>query len=206
MPQRRQYFESAACWSDGRARAGSSRPKVTAPGRSVARSPTCGSSALTTSFEPSGQLANGRAPALGDALELSVAVELVAEEVREADDARAHAPCHVGKCALVDLEQPQLGVPGGQECRGDAGNEVRARAVVREPHARREDLRDERGRCRLAVRGRHDRAAERQARGQRRHGSGIDRRQHLARNRRPAAASGEPRQAPSHAGERDLER
>src|SRR5438552_12373068 len=38
-----QYFESAACCSEGRATRGSSSPNTTAPGRSRASSPTCGS-------------------------------------------------------------------------------------------------------------------------------------------------------------------
>jgi hypothetical protein len=86
---------------------GSSRPNVTLPGRS-ARSPTCGSSALTTSASrPAAP--HGLAPALGDLLELAVAVELVAEEVAEADRARPDPRGDVREARLVDLEQPELG-------------------------------------------------------------------------------------------------
>ena len=51
-----------------------------------------------------------RPPALGDVLELAVAVELVAEEVAEQDRARPDAAGDLRQRALVDLEQPQLGV------------------------------------------------------------------------------------------------
>ena len=49
-------------------------------------------------------------PALGDVLELAVAVELVPEEVAEADGARPDAPHHLGQRELVDLEQPEVRV------------------------------------------------------------------------------------------------
>ena len=51
-----------------------------------------------------------RAPALGDVLELAVAVELVAEEVAEQHRARPDAADDLRQRALVHLEQPQLGV------------------------------------------------------------------------------------------------
>ena len=63
------------------------------------------------------QVGHGGAPAAGDELELAVAVELVAKQVAEADRARPHAPRDLRQRALVDLEQPQLGVrapPGGR--------------------------------------------------------------------------------------------
>ncbi len=88
-PQRMQYFESEACWRSVRARRGSSTPKRSAFSRPSASAPTSGSSAFATSVAPRVQAGNGVAPALGDVLELAVAVELVAEEVAEAHDARA---------------------------------------------------------------------------------------------------------------------
>ena len=56
------------------------------------------------------QTPDGLPPALGDALELAVPVELVAKEVAEADRVRPDAGCDVGERALVDLEQTELGV------------------------------------------------------------------------------------------------
>src|SRR5262249_12638748 len=47
--------------------------------------------------------ANGAAPALGDVLELAVTVELVAEEVPEADRTRVQALGDLGKRRLVDF-------------------------------------------------------------------------------------------------------
>ena len=58
---------------------------------------------------------DGRAPALGDELELAVAVELVAEEVAEAKQRRGcSAPRDLGQRGLVDLEQAELGVAGSE--------------------------------------------------------------------------------------------
>ena len=47
-------------------------------------------------------------PALGDDLELAVAIELVAEEVAERDDPRSRSRDRFGKRSFVDLEQPEL--------------------------------------------------------------------------------------------------
>ena len=66
------------------------------------------------------QLLHGRPPPLGDELELAVAVELVAEEVAEADHLRPHAPRHLRQSALVDLEEPELRARGREQRRGDA--------------------------------------------------------------------------------------
>ena len=65
--------------------------------RSRARSPTCGSSALTTSVASAGSAPTAVAPALGDLLQLAVAVELVAKQVAEAHRPRPDAPRDVGK-------------------------------------------------------------------------------------------------------------
>ena len=75
--------------------------------RPRASSPSSGSSALTTS-SVSGKRRDRGAPALGDQLELAVAVELVAEQVAEHDRARADAPRDLGQRGLVDLEQAEL--------------------------------------------------------------------------------------------------
>ena len=55
------------------------------------------------------EVGDSRAPALGDVLELAVAVELVAEKVPETDGLRPDAAGDVGKRALVDLEEPEVG-------------------------------------------------------------------------------------------------
>ena len=52
---------------------------------------------------------HGLSPALGDELELAVAVELVAEEVRERDHARARARDRLRQRSLVHLEQAEVG-------------------------------------------------------------------------------------------------
>ena len=53
------------------------------------------------------------------ALELAVAVELVAEEVREQKNLGSDAASHLRQGRLVDLEQPQFGVTGSEEGGGD---------------------------------------------------------------------------------------
>ena len=70
-------------------------------------------------------------------LELAVAVELVAEEIAEADRPRLNAPDHLRQRRLVHLEQRELGSAGREQGGGHAGDEVRAGAVVREAEARR---------------------------------------------------------------------
>jgi hypothetical protein len=102
------------------------------------------------------QLRHGRAPASGHELELAVAVELVAEEVPEAERARPDAPRHLGQGSFVDLEQAELGVARAEERGGDPRDEVRPGAVVRQSDARGEDRGDHRGGRRLAVRGRDE--------------------------------------------------
>src|SRR2546426_849760 len=118
-----QYFESAACCSDGRACRASSRPKNVAPGRERGRAPACGC-----------------APALGDQLELAVAVELVAKQIPEADAPRPDPSSHLSQRSLVALEQPELRIASGEQRRRDARYEVGAGPVVREPHPRPKDL------------------------------------------------------------------
>ncbi len=96
------------------------------------------------------------APAGGDELELAVAVELVAEEVREEQRLRTDATRDLGQRALVDLEQPELGVARLEQRRGDAGDEVRPGAVVRDAGERREQLGGHRRGRRLPVRRRDE--------------------------------------------------
>ena len=62
-----------------------------------------------------GERLDALAPALGDQLELAVAVQLVAEEVAEQHRLRPDAPRDVRKRALVHLEEAQLGFGMRQE-------------------------------------------------------------------------------------------
>ena len=109
--------------------------------------------------------------------------------------------------ALVDLEQSELGVAGLDQGGGDAGDEIRAGAVVGEPNALAEDRRDERGGRRLAVRGR-DRAPSRAAAARRasRARSRVDRGEDLAGEGRAAATAGQAREPPGRPGEGELQR
>src|SRR5581483_9157416 len=55
-----------------------------------------------------GKARDRRTPARGDELELTVAIELVAEQIAEAERARLQALRDLGQRALVDLEQAEL--------------------------------------------------------------------------------------------------
>ena len=138
------------------------------------------------------EVVDQRAPALGDQLQLPVAVELVAEEVPEAEDARVHERGHLRERRLVHLEQAELGAVRRQERRRDPGDEVRAGTVVGEPHAPAEDLRRHRCRRRFAVRRRERGRAPRQTPREARDRRGVELPEELARQRRPAPGTGEP--------------
>ena len=141
------------------------------------------------------QRAHGVAPALGDELELAVAVELVSEEVPEADGARPDAAHHLRQGCLVHLEEAELGIAGGEERGGDTGEEVRARAVVGEPDARAEDLRCHRGGRRLPVRGGDRRRPGGEPSGQAIDRSRIEDGEELARDGRASAGADEARES-----------
>jgi hypothetical protein len=153
-----------------------------------------------------GEVDGGGPPAVGDVLQLPVAVELVAEEVAEADGARPHPPRHLRQGGLVDLEEPELGAARLEERRRDARHEIRARVVVGEARAWPQDLGRHRRRRRLPVRRRHERRALRQSRGEPVDRARIDLPQELAGQRRAAAAAREPRQRAGRPGGRDLQR
>src|SRR5262249_4965160 len=138
------------------------------------------------------ELANRTAPALGDVLELAVTVELVAEQVPEAERTRAQPIGDLGERGLVDLEQPELGIPYLEERRSDTGDEIRSGAIVRKPKPRTEDLRRHCRRGRLPVRRRDERRAEREPGGEPVDGTGIELPEHLPGGGRPAAGPGEP--------------
>jgi hypothetical protein len=136
-------------------------------------------------------------------LQLAVAVELVPEEIPQADRTRPHSLRDLRQGGLVYLEQAKLSVLCRQKARRDAGAQVRAGGVVREPDARREDPRGHRGGRRLAVCGRDEHRPERKPPRQPVEDLGVERREHLAGHGRPAARADEPRQPRSHPRARD---
>ena len=77
-------------------------------------------------------------PAVGEQLELAVAVELVAEQVGEQDEARLEVLCDASEPGFVDLEQPELtAAPSGvEERRRHSPGHVRAGPVVHHLAAR----------------------------------------------------------------------
>ena len=171
--------------------AGSSIPYAIAFGRSRAEVADLRVVAVDHEHRLRRQLRRRSTPALGDVLELAVAVELVAEEVAEQHRARADAADDLRQRALVDLEQPELGVALGEQGRGDPGDEIRARAVPGELAAGLEDLRRHRRRRRLPVRRRDDGRAVRQPRRERVDRARIELPEQLARQRRAAAGARE---------------
>ena len=150
------------------------------------------------------QSTDSRAPALCDDLKLSVAVELVAEEVEEADGARAEPAGHLGQGGLVHLEEPQLRAVSLEQRRGDAGDEIRPGAIVRQAHVAAEDFGHHRGRRRLAVRRRDQHRAAREAPGEAIDRVGIELPQELAGDGRPSACAGKTRQPSDGACSEDL--
>ena len=96
--------------------------------------------------------ADSIAPALGDVLELAVAVELVAKQVAERDDPRPDTAHRLRQSELVYFEQAKLRVRGGEQGGGDARREVGARVVPGQTVAASENPRCHRRRRGLAVR------------------------------------------------------
>ena len=127
-------------------------------------------------------------PTLGDQLELAVTVQLVTEEIREADDAWSNARGDLGQRALVDLEQAELRITRGEERRRYAGHEIGSRAVVCESETRPQDLRGHRRCRRLTVGGRDQGGAERKPCRETVDRLGIELPEELAGNRRAASA------------------
>ncbi len=142
---------------------------------------------------PFGQIVDGASPALGDELELSVAVELVTKEVSERDHVRSRSPDRLGKRTLVHLEQAKLGIATRHEGRGKPGEEIRARPVPGEPVLVTEDLRRHRRRGRLPVRGGDQRHAGGEPGRERVDGARIELPEELPRQRRAATAPGRAR-------------
>ncbi len=102
-----------------------------------------------------------RGPAIGDRVELAVAVELVAEQVGQQQRARLQLVDDLPEPELVDLEEAGVAVGrAGHERGGHAAGHVRPGPVVDEVRARAlEDARHHRGGRRLAVGGRDHGAA-----------------------------------------------
>jgi hypothetical protein len=101
-------------------------------------------------------------PAVGQQLELPVAVELVAEQVRQQQEARLYLVGHARQPGLVHLEQAELAglAAGVEQRRGHAPRHVRAGAVVHHRAAGAlEAGGDHRRGGRLAVRGRQEHRA-----------------------------------------------
>ena len=115
------------------------------------------------------QIGDGRPPALGNELELAVAVELVAKEVAEQKGPRTDTAGDLRQGTFVHLEQAELGIARREERRGHARDEIGSRVVPREPSVA-EDLSHHRRGRRLAVRRGNERHARRQARRE-----GVDR-------------------------------
>jgi hypothetical protein len=155
-----------------------------------------------------GDPADDLRPAVGDDLQLAVAVELVAEQVAEQDRARRELLDDRREPELVDLEQPEVAVElpaaaprRGRQRRRDPARHVRARTVVDQRLAGALEHRGgHRGGGRLAVgRADHGAAVGEPARQQ------ADRvrlqpREHLAGQRRPAAAAGAADERPDRLG------
>ena len=91
---------------------------------------------------PAGARGHDRGPAVGDRLQLAVAVELVAEEVAEQHRARLELLDHRAEPELVDLEEAEVAgqrapaaAAGVRQRAGDPARHVRPGAVVDEPRA-----------------------------------------------------------------------
>ncbi len=143
-------------------------------------------------------------PVVGEALELAVAVELVAEEVGEHDQARVELVGDARQPRLVDLEQA-LG-PALLEQRGrDSPRHVGAGAVVDRRAARGgEHARDHARGRRLPVRRADDRRALGQRGAEARDRVGREAQQEPPGERRAAAAAASAAERSSGARERDL--
>jgi hypothetical protein len=136
-----------------------------------------------------GQALDDLCPAVGDDLELAVAVELVAEQVAEQHGARREVGGHRAEPELVDLEQAHVAAPGGERG-GHAAGHVGSRPIVDEARAgAAEDRGDHRRRRRLPVGGGDDHASARQPGGEAGDGPRFGPHQHLA-GQRGAAAPG----------------
>ena len=144
-------------------------------------------------------------PAVGQQLELAVAVELVAEQVGEQEQARVELVGDGRQPGLVDLEQPQLAAPAArvEQRGGDAPGHVRAGAVVDHGAARSLQAgRQHRRGGRLAVGGRDQQGALVEVARHLPERARREPQQQPARRGRPAAAAGAAADRPHDAGQR----
>ena len=81
------------------------------------------------------QRVHGSTPARRDVLELSVAIELVPEEIGETQRSGTQSRGDLRECGLVDLEQAELCIARFEQRRRDSRNKVCAGIVVREAHS-----------------------------------------------------------------------
>ena len=151
-----------------------------------------------------GQAGDQLRPLVGQMLELAVAVELVAEQVAEHDQARFQLRGDLGEPGLVDLEQALLARLLEQR-RGHAPAHVRARTVVNRHAARSAQRRGQHsGGGRLAVGGADDHGAALQPRAESRDRIRRQAQQQAAGQRRAAAASAAAAQRPRCPRKREL--
>ena len=130
---------------------------------------TAGSSTLATTVVASDRPGDEVGPAIGQHLELAVAVELVTEEVHEDHHPGPGLVHHRVERGLVHLEHPDLGagvvLGRGEQGAGHAPQQVGPRGVGDHPPTRGLDGRHQQpGRRRLAVGGRHRRSSRRSGR------------------------------------------
>ncbi len=144
-----------------------------------------------------GQRRDQSRPAVGDRLQLAVAVELVAEQVAEQDRPRMRAAGRPVKPELVDLEQAELAADrAARPGRREQASTRRRRPCWRRPGCGRASARPVEGsprhrRCRgLAVGRRDHRVAPSQAAGEPFDRIGLQPRQQLSRQAGAAAATG----------------
>ena len=142
-------------------------------------------------LRPSSALCRELRPAVGQRLELAVAVELIAKEVAEDEHPRIELAGHRHEPRLVDLEDAELArLPARVEQRGgDAPVHIRPGSVAHHRDARALHGRADHGRGgRLPVRGGHQHRPGAEPGAEARDCIGLDAQQEAAGGGRPAAA------------------
>ena len=153
---------------------------------------------------PAVELAHHLRPAVGQQLELSVAVELIAKEIGEQEQTWMQVAGHRGQPGLVDLEQTQLAglAAGVEQRRGHSPGHVRARAVVHQRPPGLLEAGGDHGRGGgLAVGGRDEQRAVAELAPHAAQRSGRNPQQQAPRRRGAAAAPEAATRIPDEAGE-----
>ena len=197
-PQRTQYFESAACWRTSRARTGSSRPNRTRSGRESAESADQRIVGVHDAASSRPAARRRRPPALGDQLQLAVAVELVAEEVSEHTARGRRRPATSGKAPSSTSNSPSSASRAESSVEATPEARFAPEAVPGEPEAPPENRGGHRGRRRLAVRRRDDGRPEWQPRRER-----VDRPGSIFQSSLPGSVVPPPRPAGARGCRRD---